>query len=69
MPTVQVALYIGKQKRFVSLDRGWHGTQCLSWGKRPVPVKMVWPNRLWVKRDGSFAVNFKGRAYLRIRYG
>jgi hypothetical protein len=69
MRNVTVALYTPKQVRYVYLEMARPGSLCLFWEKHPAQTKTIWGNRLLDRRDGSFAVNFKGLAYLRVRYG
>ena len=69
MRTVKVAFYTPKHERFVWLVPGQQGTRSLSWGKLPATTKISWGSHLWAKQADSFALNFNGRAYLRIRYG
>ncbi len=69
MRTVQVVLSTEKQTRYVCLGTGRHVIPFLSWGRLPVVTKIEWPDRLWVKLEGFFVLNLRGRVLIQVRYG
>jgi hypothetical protein len=69
MRTVQVVLCTRRRHMYVCLGTGRHVIPFLSWGRLPVVKRTNWEGPLWVKREGSFALNLKGRVLIRVRYG
>jgi hypothetical protein len=69
MRNVQVVLFTKKHQTFASLAMDVPGSLYLSWGRLRVHKKMYGPLRLWVKREGFFALNLRPLVLIRVHYG